>query len=83
VTCTHQVTLSFTGFMQKFEWYGLDENADFFLNDGDWNDHYVSLDATRTIQLTTKVIYGSVTGEAEVEELEAVTPVLRLKITRL
>jgi hypothetical protein len=72
VMCTHQVTLSFSGFMSKFDWYGLDDDAGIYLVNGDWNDYTVIVEAARTIQLTTQVIYNSVTSEASVEELEAV-----------
>lgn len=73
VTCSHQVTLSFTGVMEKFNWYGLEDDDGFSLIDSDWNEYYVLVDTTRTIKLTTKVIYDSVTGEASVEELVAVS----------
>jgi len=72
VTCTHQVQLSISGFMAKWDWYDLDDDSDVTLVDGDWNDHYVVLDAAPTIQLTTKVIYDALTGEASVEELKSV-----------
>jgi pimeloyl-ACP methyl ester carboxylesterase len=81
VICTYRVTLSFTGFMEKFNWYGMEDEDDLFLMDGDWNDHYVSADAVRTIKLTTKVVFDSATGEASVEEVIAVIRVRRPLIT--
>jgi hypothetical protein len=78
VTCTHQITLSLSGFMTKWDWYDLEDEADISLVDGDWNDHYVVVDAAPTIKVTTKVIYDSLTGEASVEDLEAVALALCL-----
>jgi pimeloyl-ACP methyl ester carboxylesterase len=77
VTCIHQVTLSFAGMMEKSNWYGLEGEDGFFLIDSDWNKYYVTVDAGRTIRLTTKVIYDSTTGEASVEELVDVRLVLQ------
>ena len=50
VVCKHQVTLSFSGFMSKFEWYGLDDDAEMYLVDGDWNDYTVIVEAARTVE---------------------------------
>ncbi len=72
VTCTHQVTLTISGFMTKWDWYDVEDDASVYLVDGDWNDHYVVVEAAPTIKVTTKVIYDSLTGEASVEDLEAV-----------
>jgi hypothetical protein len=45
VTCTHRVTLTISGFMTKLDWYDIEADADFYLVDGDWNDHYVIAEA--------------------------------------
>lgn len=72
VTCTYQVTLTISGFMTKWDWYDVEDDAGVYLLDGDWNDHYVMVEAAPTIKVTTKVVYDSLTGEASVDELEAV-----------
>jgi hypothetical protein len=81
VTCTYRVALSFTGLMEKSIWYGMEDEDDLFLMDGDWNNHYVAVDAARTIELTAKVIFDSDTEEASVEELVTVIRVRRPPIT--
>jgi hypothetical protein len=72
VTCTHQVTLTISGFMTKWDWYDIEDDAGVYLLDGDWNDHYVMVEAAPTIKVTTKVMYDSLSREASVEDLEAV-----------
>ena len=76
VKCTHQVVLSFTGMMSKFSWYGREEDDDLELFDSDWNDTYMLVGATRTIELTTTVLYDGPADEASVETLDSVTVVL-------
>lgn len=70
------VTLSFSGFMSKFNWYGLEDDSGFFLIDGDWNDYTVLVETVRTIKLDTTVTYHSEMGEATVDELKSAAVVL-------
>jgi hypothetical protein len=70
VECTHQVLISFSGFMTKSDWY-LHDYDDLELWDSDHNDHYVSVAAHRLLELTTKVTYDPDADEAHVDELLA------------
>ncbi len=72
MTCTHQVTLTISGFVTKWDRYDVENDTSVYLIDGDWNDHYLIVEAAPTVKVTTKVIYESSTGEASVEEPEAV-----------
>jgi hypothetical protein len=74
VTCTHQVTISFSGTMAKSEYY-VEDQDEIDLWDGDLNDYTVGVEADRTIKLTTIVLYDSEADEAEVQSLERVTRV--------
>jgi len=74
VTCTHQVMITFSGTMAKSEWY-VDDQDEIDLWDGDLNDYYVGVEAHRTIELTTIVVYNSEADEAEVQLLEGATRV--------
>lgn len=68
IFCTHQVAISFMGDMEKGNWY-IDDYPGVELWDDDLNDHYVSVDAYRVLELTTQVIYDPDTDKAHVDEL--------------
>lgn len=68
VQCTHQVMISFDGAMTKADWY-VHDYPDLELWDADLNDHYVSVEANRVLELTTRVTYYPTADQARVDAL--------------
>lgn len=68
VECIHQLLISFSGLMTKSDWYTHDYLG-LELWDPDHNDHYVSVEAHRVLELTTEVKYDPTTDEARVNAL--------------
>lgn len=53
LTCTFFIDIFLSGFMDKFEWYS-DDHPAVELWDADWNDHVVSVEATRRVRLRAR-----------------------------
>lgn len=51
--CMFVVDISLSGFMDKFEWYS-DDHPEVDLWDADWNDHVVSVEASRRVRLRAR-----------------------------
>ncbi|MFC8618976.1 PIN domain-containing protein [Micromonospora purpureochromogenes] len=68
VRCTHEVTVSIDGAMTKSDWYS-HAYPDLDLWDNDLNEHYVSVDAVRVLELTTEVLYDPEVDEAQVKDI--------------
>jgi len=52
--CTFAVDVYLSGFMDKFEWYS-DDHPEVDLWDADWNDHIVSVEASRRVRFRAKL----------------------------
>jgi hypothetical protein len=65
---TYRVDISFHGAMTKSDWYSGDYPG-VELWDSDLNDHYVSVEASRTLELTAEVAYDSETEQAQVGDV--------------
>lgn len=50
---TFSLDIHLSGFMNKFEWYS-DDHPEVDLWDADWNDHVVSVEATRRVRLRAR-----------------------------
>lgn len=51
--CTFIADIHLSGFMNKFDWY-TDDHPEVDLWDADWNDHVVSIDASRRVRLRAR-----------------------------
>lgn len=51
--CSFVVDIHLSGFIDKFEWYS-DDHPDVELWDADWNEHVVSVEATRRVRLRAR-----------------------------
>lgn len=54
LTCTFTAEFQFSGFMDKFEWFS-NEPVGVDLWDGDWNDHYVAVEASRSLKFVVAI----------------------------
>jgi hypothetical protein len=74
MNCTFRVDVSFAGFMDKSEWF-MDDHPGVELWDSDWNDHYVAVEAHRTLELVVSIWIDEENEHLEVEEIEQVSVV--------
>lgn len=66
--CTYRLEISFDGSMSKSDWY-VGDYSGLDLWDADLNDHYVSVEAHRLVELTAEVTYDSEVEQARVHSI--------------
>jgi hypothetical protein len=71
LTCSFVAEFQFSGFMDKFEWFS-NEPAGVDLWDGDWNDHYVAVEASRSLKFVVSVEVDEEAETIDVNEIVSV-----------